>query len=262
MWDEHGRQNGLNLEPGKLNELMQRAEPYARLHGVQAGAFDLPPPRADELQNQNLAASYHANQILRLYYLNQRDTNYKYFLYESRFEMSDEAIKCRKLFYEADQERRRDRVGAAIALYEQALGTQQKAGPWKQLLINSEFTSLTDRFVDHILEETYKQQLHYQMLLRDRHRPELQKATLALFDIGRMGGVGLTLPLVDLLVKDKVPDLERMEPLWPPGPFDGVGPNGVAWIPDEIVRRVRQEMGLRMPQDQARKPPPPRKKHK
>jgi hypothetical protein len=266
MWNDHGRENGLLLEPSKLVEYRRRAELYARKRGFQVEAGQIPPPTADEAQDPVMADSIRANLALQAYNMNLMHTNYKYFLYQAEFEKAQDTVQARKLLYEAEQARKRSNdIDQAIKLYEQVLGSQKKMGLWGELIWKSNIRVSSDRLAERIAEETYEHQLKYLRLVQEAHKDELRKVPVAVGEIARLGGGGQFSPYSAVLgmleVRQLAPSLRRTEPIWPPGPFDGLDPDGRPWIPDYLVDRVRQNKGLKTKPTQApknRKGPAPK----
>ena len=254
MWVDHGRENGLNRQPFELENLRKVAEVYARKRGFTPGGQMLEPRPGDF---EEYRESIKANIILMQY---QRDlglTNYETFLYQSEAEKAPETITARKLFFQADRARKRGESSTAIALYEQVLGTQQKLGLWGKILLSRKtFRSRGER----ILEETYENQINYLRLVRAARMPELRKATLMLFDILRNANPALQaspyyFAMSETIVQPKLPALEAVEAIWPPGPFDGDDPEGALWIPEHVKDRVRMNMNLTKPKAGAGPPP-------
>ena len=70
----------------------------------------MPPPRTERPAGNTYGDSINANYTLMAYNANMRDTNFKFFLYQADFEMQPETIKARKLFFEAEQRRRRGQI--------------------------------------------------------------------------------------------------------------------------------------------------------
>src|SRR5262249_1319075 len=138
-------------------------------------------------------------------------------------------------------------VADAIELYKQVFGTQEKLGPWARLLLKRDYLRTSN---GRIVEETYEQQINYLTLVRDQDRAQLVRATLALFDVPRLDSPAARatpyyFALNDLLMQEKlVPALQSVEPIWPPGPFDGTDPNGKVWVPEHVKETVRVNAGI------------------
>ena len=255
MWSDHGRANGMNFEPFQIDSYRQRAAIYARLRGFTVGE-NIPEPRAEERNDPVIADSIKANMTLKIYRDNQRVTNFEYFLYQSEAEKDPDTIRARKLFFEAESEARRQHISTAITLYEKVLGTQEKIGLWGEVLLKKDrFRTATDK----ILEDTYEHQINYLRMVREAKQPELRRASLALFDVMRTSGSPSPFSLVfnelflqGIAYKDRQEDeligrLKSVEPIWPPGPFDGVDPKNQLWIPEHVKERMRNSMGLFRP---------------
>jgi len=259
MWYNHIEENGFLLDdnPEKLRlELL--AKRYARQRGIQEGA-PVPPPRPEDEADPEMMLSARAAGILRFNGLYRGVTNCETFLHQAAFEKDPRTIEARKILFEADAARRSERIDAAIKLYESVLGTQKNPGKWGQILRERRRSADALLKGDQILEETYEHQIRYLNLVRENKKADLRRATLTLFDIARATNPMQTSPgylaTSDLILNMNSGVLTLVEPLPPPGPFDGVDPDGREWIPDNLKDRVRQTMGLNKP-SQPQSPPP------
>jgi len=252
MWSERGRANGLKLDQTKLDEYRRRAEIYARLRGIPVDEGNIPPPRSDEAADPIIRDSIEANRRLRIYHLNLMNTNYEFFSNQAEAEMDEQMVKARKELFLADRERKL-RNPACFDMYRAVLGTQDQIGPWGQVLLRfSRYRNARDTMAT----ETYEQQMNYLRFYRDWNEMTMRRVNLALFDLMRLSSPAIQATplyagLSDSLLESRIfPGLQNVEPFWPPGPFDGVDPEGNLWVPEHVKEKVRMNLGILKPKAQ------------
>ncbi len=255
MWVRHGRENGLNFLPNQLETFREQARLFRESH--PSGEGEVPPLRPDEQADKDLVESRKWAVALRYHKINLSLTNYEFFLSESELEERDDTVKARKLLFEAERARRRADYPEAIKYFEEAFGSQQKPGPWHKvfydLVKNRESRASKEKLIERIAEETYERQINYLRCILENDRPRFQRASLALFDLMRVSSPAvnpLSVAFSDLFLQDRVGAFKSVEPIWPPGPFDGFVPlpspnqDSVLWIPKTVRDRVRMNMNL------------------
>jgi hypothetical protein len=249
MWSVHGQENDFLLEGNpELIHLRAIAEQYARLRSFPVGAM-MPPPRPEDLQDPDMAASMYANNRLRFIALNLQMTRFEDFLYQAEAEMDPQTIEARRMFFKADTLIRNDQPDQAIEVFKKVLGTQKSLGLWGQILQRRK------RFrTDRILELTYEYQLRYLRLVRRQpgKLTELRKDTLTVFDVLRAASPATFvspyyLAMSDVILEKHVPVLSRVDPFPLPGPYDGLDSDNQEWIPERLRDRVLQTMGIIKP---------------
>ena len=305
-WSRHGRDNGLLIDVDRLERMRQTALLYARRYNFPVGEGDIPQPKVNEMEDQELMASYQANIALRFYNQNRQVTNFESFLNQSEAEMDALTVQARKQMHRADCFRRNGFLVSAIELSDRILGTQNEISlyhligsheeekqkilvlsgglggyalgmldkdrlQWPRILMRHE----RFRAVEKIQEDTYEMQLKHIRSLREHDPAPLKLATMTLFDIASMMAptdkitpyslIGTMNFLGRKRIENVVVDIpgfgtrsftseeeaflpslrQKVQAIWPAGPFDGINPeNNLPWVSEIVKLRVRSNLGL------------------
>jgi hypothetical protein len=222
-WQEHGEQNHLLFRNAAEEENTRAlAKRYHERTRLPEGAM---PPL---LRDENLSAEERDEQFAARFLWEQgfyvNVSNFKHHLVRSRVEASEEAVKARKLFFEAEElnyagsgEKALDKFNDPAAI---------KAWREQVLLKNPDFRQ------DQWIQE-FNAELQWKYLrLHDRVHGRSLKGQLAKAAVG----VPL-LPKID-------PDAEAFRGAIVPGPFDGTDEQGKPLLEESAKLTVLQRLGV------------------
>lgn len=238
MWRDHGQKNGLYLTPEHLRNLDERAQLFRTTFSLQPHMqpFDVPP----SMQTPELLDSADAYAQLYWYDVNRNMTNFAHFFHQTQVEMTPEAVKARKAFFQADQMRRAGRRDLALQKYAEGLPT------WRDLLLaNREF-----RRDSIIQEDSYEVEVRYLELMRELYGRRF-KTMLLLTDA--LGQTAARSPATWLWLPPG--QLVRTVPVPIGSPFDVKTDDGQPLIAEDAKERVRSRMGLTQPGTRPSQPP-------
>jgi hypothetical protein len=234
LWEAHGRRTGLYLDPPEKQRLQGLAEKYRKAYAV-AEREQGPEPLAGA--SEEIRAGFTAHRQLYWHVHNRQLANYAHFLAEARVEATPEAIRARRTFYQAEQQRRAaEPTSTVMRIYEAGFAL------WKKILEdNEDFRADLD-----VQEQTYKLQHDYLKLIQEDEttRYKYLKPLFVLEDFLAQGirpaGATLWLPPVQLV---------RPRDLGAPvvGPFDGNAQDGKPFFAPEAIRRAREHLRLTEP---------------
>jgi len=153
MWQQHGEEYGLELDPGRLNRYRARAS--SNFGGALAS--DVPPEEAPAERERYALALQYLDQ-------NRFVTNFAYFRATSATEAQPLTVQARKTLWKAEQARKMGDKATATRLYRDGLKL------WKDILIaNRDFHRPGQS--ERTEEQTYEYELAYlRMLVQDDQR--------------------------------------------------------------------------------------------
>lgn len=268
-WREHGRANGLYLEPTNVSMYTALANQYCQRH-PDRGVGMLPDAMtAEEASNEEYRKQHEAMMAINGYYTSRQVTQYETFDIESQAMSSDDGMLALKLFHRAEKaDREEQRLDKAAALYEQAFAA------WKRVLnkqdcrasgannANSGYTQCRDfRDLERYQEDMYEKSMKYMQVSEVLNRSERRAATLWVHDLLSQANTVTTrnpfLAAGNLNVLfDRTDSLKRVTPIALPGPLDGdADSDGKPWVSDMVKLRVKEKLGLIKRQEAPPAPP-------
>ena len=247
LWREHGRRNGLSLEPDVLRRLDETVRGPGQT-GPRAAMMP-PDPNPEQVKDNAFMRRYRAQTALYFYQQNRSVTNFPFYLASAEAEAKPETVLARKTLWQADQARRVVNRNEALEKYQ--LGFDM----WKKVLIaNPTFHRL--ELFSKIEEETYEYELDYIRLLLKISPPELEREANAL---GR--GFQAVIPFLPdpfpTPGKQWQPDVieglkwetaeKKISPFAGGIPIDANTPHkGTPWVRPEFKDMVRSRQGVRV----------------
>lgn len=274
-WRDHGRANGLLLDPALLAEHLRRAEEFCkRRPGLMIGSPNVPPLTFEEEQNPAIVAERNSHIYITNWSINRSMTNFEGFDIESDALREADAIGAKKKFYQADQAARSADYRRAQELYREGFDAWKRVLASKQDCRNRRATdpsSLTSscrdfRDVERYQEDMYELSLKYTKVLQTLNQRALQESTPIVFDVLQMANAGLArspaiaatanMVLVaeveqlppkkgeTAIPEPRFPQLRDLPALRLPGPLDGTSEDGSPWVNDMVKQRVMQKLGL------------------
>ena len=243
MWERHGNEYGLYLNPARLRSL------EASIGDPSSIPMD---PTPEQLNDPSLRERYLAKTAIEFYSSNRTVTNFAYFLAASNAEALPITVQARKTLWRAEQARKTGDPRKAIVLYKD--GLEQ----WKQVLITKPDFHRPDRS-DHTEEETFEFELAYQRLLV-QDEPRVRERANQTAHVAQAVVPHLTLPFPS--GQDPLwTNANREEIKWNvvetvagadfSSPFVGsLAPDGGPWVNEALKESVRQKQGV------SRKAPP------
>ncbi|HEY1189021.1 MAG TPA: hypothetical protein VGE74_15310, partial [Gemmata sp.] len=266
MWNKHGADYGLNLDPARYQTLRNRAE----------DPNTIPPELTQEqYEDEKLRERFVAKTAIDYYGSNRSVTNFAYFLAAANAEAKRPTVEARKTLYKAEQARKIGNPPLAIRLYKD--GLEQ----WKEVLRNNRDFHRPERS-DRTEEETCEFELAYQRLLvQDDERVRDWANKLVRGSRGAVPFLTMPFPFKEYdfdwmavpaggpvlvpVAKLRPRPPQGADPLWPSGnreelkwyvvenvsgqdfssPFVGsVAPDGGPWISDSMKEAVRVKQGV------------------
>ncbi len=257
-WREHGRANGLYLDPTKVAMYAALADEYVRAHPGMYVGQPPDPVTAEEENDPRLAARHEAMRVMNGYSADRHVTQYESFDVEAEAMATDDAMLALKLFNKAEKANREElRVDKSAALYEQAFAA------WKRTLNRQECRARQGvdpgiaigqacrdlRDLDRYQEMMYEHNMKYLRVAQELHLADRRAATLLVHDLLRhaagTGGNPFQFATDLTVLADRVPTLKAVTPLPVPGPLDDIAESdGKPWVRDDIKAKVLQKLGL------------------
>jgi hypothetical protein len=241
MWRNLGEVNHLLFSGTQAEEnMIERARRFGQKYNLEEGA--MPPALREENLDDETRREYFAWQFMKWYHYYRHISNYPHHYNRAFVEAKDDAIRARKLFYEADTLHLRNSGPRALQKYEKEGALKL----WRQVLLqNKEFRR--DTFIQ---EQTFEIQLKYIDLYTELsgNRFKAQAASLVSVPVPVPGAGTCPISLLNwrnalALVRDsdgKV-RINADNPLLG-GPFDGTDEEGVPIIEDMSRRAVLQRL--------------------
>jgi hypothetical protein len=169
MWREDGKANGLYLEPDEMKDFNDRARKFREAFGVKPGDRTVSLPVGD--YDKEMRDSYKAHVQLSWYDYMRELTNFPYFFARSLVESDSEAVKARKIFFEAEQLRKAGDRPLAMARYVEAFPK------WRDLMLahpdysrnetqQEDLYEFVLRYLD-LVQETYGKRLKTMVIVQD-----------------------------------------------------------------------------------------------
>lgn len=239
MYMAYGRENGLYLDPIEFKNQEDKARLIVERYRLGPGA---PPPELppDDRRKPELVESVGAYRQIHWYERDRNMTNYPYFYSKTKVEALPQAVKARKLFFEADRlQKSAARLEDALALYR----SPNALPAWRKL-----FEEYPDFARDSLIqEETYEVQLKYLELAEEIITKKRLESVLLLQQFLLRAAVGPpALPLAGWPIPDKLIHFPSagtrgavlVEPVLH-GPFNGVNERGQPFISTDSIYRIR-----------------------
>lgn len=262
QWNRHGDEHGMKLDQAAKDRLDNLAQLYRRTYQIAPGGMG---PELNRAQvDDAMWTSYDAHQQLTFLAQNLQATNYKHFLYESQAESDPRIVEVRKLFYDADRQRKQGNPELAMRRYEAAFDrlrgsrAENRRGLLEEYLDFRNDKMTQDTLVEH--------QIEYVRLLYE-HRGAQLRASIASSELLRYAAAQTSNPfnlggLVAASMFQYFPNVRQL-PLFV-GPLDGADSAGNPWLLERNVHDVKQRLGLietpnvppAIPPDQFPTPPP------
>jgi len=278
-WRRHGTDNGLRMDPARMQQYVAKAEEFCRLRpGLDVG-MPTPPLTPDEQGDPHIVDVHHAHEVLTAFITNRNMTNFETFELEADAMQSDDAMLAKKRFRQADKAvREAAQYSEAVRLYDEGFAA------WQRVMLSHQDCRARKaadssraaqackdfRDLDRAQEDVYELNMRYVKLAMDVRQAQLRTATQLLNDLFFHGAAGTTsgnpfqfacdtvVLAADVerpgaggaptRVEARAPQLKTVAPLPLPGPMDGLAPDGTPWVGEHIKRRVKERLGIIKPQ--------------
>lgn len=275
-WLEHGKANGLRIDPARFQTYLTRAEEYCRLRpGLRVGD-NTPPLSPEEQGDPRLEELYNAHATIKAWMTNRYMTNF------DTHEVEADAMRMDDAMLAMDRFRRAEKMVREAAQYTEAVKLYDEGfAAWKRVLLARQDcrarreTGLSIaqqgcrdfRDLEKPSHDAYELNVRYVKLAQDVNQRKLRSATQWLNDLVYHVGastsgnpyqfafnlttlsqdVNRAKPDEPARIETRVPQLKTVPALPLPGPLDGLAPDGTPWVSEDIKDRVMQKLGLRKP---------------
>jgi hypothetical protein len=242
MWLRQGTNIGLYLDPETEKNLKDKAEVYRKHFGVRP--VDRGPEVPSSEPRKDLREGYKAH--TQLFWVDHYKTltNFSYFFNKSLVESEGDAIKVRKLLFEAEQLRKSGDWRRAIAKYREALPK------WRDLIkVHNDYSRDENQ-----QEDMFENVIHYLELVDRAHGEQIKGLLLFLDYLGQAGFrppavVGYLPPI--LFPREAHPLILT--------PLDGVDEGGQPLISQDSRMTIIQRLKMALPPNQPVTVPTPLK---
>ena len=240
MYQRHGEQIGLQLNPDEQKNLNDKAEVYRKYYNIRPGDRGPEVPLSEPRKELREGHAAHT----RLFWIDHYRTltNFPYFFNKSLVESEADAIKVRKLLFEAEQLRKSGDWRRAIAKYGEAFPK------WRDLIkVHVDYSRDENQ-----QEDMFENVIHYLELMERAHGEQIKGLMLFVDYLGQAGF--RPPPIVGYLPPPLFPRAARPVMLTP---LDGVDAGGQPLISPESRMTVLQRMKAALPPGQPLNVPAP-----